>query len=74
MVAWTRGWQQRGERLADLDGILKLRGPGKCEGQLPVDGGAFSWGHCGFMTRRCTCGACQGWKGRAKNREGGVQR
>ena len=38
------GWQQRCEELTNSTSISELRGPGKREGGLLVDGGAFSWG------------------------------
>jgi len=38
------GWQQRCEELTNSTSVSELRGPGKREGGLLVDGGAFSWG------------------------------
>ena len=38
------GWQQRCEELTDPTSISDLRGPGRREGGLLVDGGAFSSG------------------------------
>ena len=38
------GWQQRYEELTNSTSISELRGPGKREGGLLVDGGASSSG------------------------------